>query len=189
LDDKIAPFVLLGGSAGVRRGAIPVADARDRSRRRRADDPAIDVNHAIDCDVTRAALTPITCSPYVVDDAGGDRVKRKVEVTLLGQTFTLRSEKDEAHLHQVASFVNRRLEELRHQARKKNTQELALLLALNIADELFESEDRASRSRGELRAKGERLLQYLDGALAEAPSAAAEETKERKTIAAPEASA
>ena len=61
----------------------------------------------------------------------------KVEVSVLGQTFTLRSDKEEAHLHRVAAMVNQKYEELKRQARTASTHELALLLALNLADELM----------------------------------------------------
>jgi cell division protein ZapA (FtsZ GTPase activity inhibitor) len=116
-------------------------------------------------------------------------VKRKVEVTLLGQGFTLKSEKDEAYLHQVATYVNRKLDELKHQTRTKEPQQLALLVALNIADELFQSEERSGKARKDLRARSERLLKNLDAALAEVSSSPQEKTSDKPALSAPEATA
>lgn len=116
-------------------------------------------------------------------------MKRKVEVTLLGQGFTLKSEKDEAYLHQVASYVNRKLDELKHQTRTKEPQQLALLVALNIADELFQSEERSGSVRRDLRARSERLLKNLDAALAEVAPQETTSEKKKKTLSAPEATA
>lgn len=90
--------------------------------------------------------------------------KRKVEVSLAGQTFTVRSDKDEASIHALVNFVSRRFEEIGRQTRLARD-ELALLVALNIAEELFETEDRAARTREELRRRSERLLGHLDAAL------------------------
>ena len=77
-------------------------------------------------------------------------VKRKVEVSLLGKRFTVRSDKDEAYLHALANFVTRRFDELQHSTRMQSTHDVALLVALNLADELFQQEDRSKKSRAEV---------------------------------------
>lgn len=114
---------------------------------------------------------------------GGEvAVKRKVEVSLLGRNFTIKSDKDEAYLHQVATFVNRKFDEIRHQTRTSTTHDLALLVALNLADELFQSEERAHSSRVDLRRRSERLLQSLDAALSEVGADEAEEDAPVRTV-------
>lgn len=92
-------------------------------------------------------------------------MKRKVEVTLLGQRFTLRSEQDVAYVHSLANFVSRKLEEIRHQTRTVSSHDLALLAALNIADELFQCERRNAEARGELREFSQTLLENVDATL------------------------
>lgn len=91
--------------------------------------------------------------------------KRKVEVSLLGRNFSIKSDQDEAHVHQVAALVNRKYEELRHQSRAAPPQDLLVLVALNIADELMQREAQARASRADLRARGQRVLQSLNAAL------------------------
>ena len=93
-------------------------------------------------------------------------MKRKVDVTLLGERFSVRSDKDEGHLHALAAQVSRRFEELRRHAKSATTQQLAILLALNLADELAQSEERAAHTRDAARAVTEGLLQKLTAALA-----------------------
>lgn len=114
-------------------------------------------------------------------------MKRKVEVSLLGRNFTIKSDKDEAYLHQVASFVNRRFDEIRHQTRTATSHDLALLVALNLADELFQSEDRARSSRAEIRKRSERLLRNLDAALADTPHDESSDQRKTETRVVPEA--
>jgi cell division protein ZapA (FtsZ GTPase activity inhibitor) len=96
-------------------------------------------------------------------------VKRKVEVTLLGQRFTVRSEKDEAYVHGLAGYVARKYDELKRSARTTSRDQLALLVALNLADELFQQIDRAASTRDEVRRHSEALVQKLAAALALAP--------------------
>lgn len=91
--------------------------------------------------------------------------KRKVEVSLLGRNFTIKSDQDEAHVHQVAALVNRKYEELRHQSRSAPPQDLLVLVALNLADELMQREAQARTHRADLRARGQRVLQTLNAAL------------------------
>ena len=91
--------------------------------------------------------------------------KRKVEVSLVGQPFTVRSENDEAHVHAIANFVNRRFEELQHSTRTKSTHEVALLLALNLADELFDAEKRVSTLRNVVKDRAAKVLGNIESAL------------------------
>lgn len=93
-------------------------------------------------------------------------MKRKVEVTLLGQRFTVRSEKDEAYVHGLAGYVARKYDELKRSARTTSRDQLALLVALNLADELFQQVERAAASRDEVRRHSEALVQKLAAALA-----------------------
>jgi cell division protein ZapA (FtsZ GTPase activity inhibitor) len=92
-------------------------------------------------------------------------MKRKVEVSLLGQKFTVSSDKDAAYIHGIASFVGRRFEELQRSTRTKSTHELALLVALNLADELFQAEAQTLAMQKEVRARTERALSRVEAAL------------------------
>lgn len=98
-------------------------------------------------------------------------MKRKVEVTLLGQRFTVRSEKDEAYVHGLASYVGRKLDELKRSARSMSRDQLAMMVALNLADELFQQVERAATTRDEVRRHSEALMQKLAAALALVESA------------------
>jgi cell division protein ZapA (FtsZ GTPase activity inhibitor) len=93
-------------------------------------------------------------------------MKRKVEVSLLGQKFTVSSDKDAAYIHGLASFVGRRFEELQRSTRTKSTHELALLVALNLADELFQAEAQTLALQQDVRVRTERALARVDAALA-----------------------
>jgi cell division protein ZapA (FtsZ GTPase activity inhibitor) len=77
-------------------------------------------------------------------------VKRRVEVTLVGQAFAVRTERDDASVHALGNLVTRRYEDLRRNAKGATAQQVALLLALNLADELqaLQEENEALRAGG-----------------------------------------
>ncbi|MCP4501559.1 MAG: cell division protein ZapA [Deltaproteobacteria bacterium] len=123
----------------------------------------------------RSAMQLFAASSFRQHQTGGLFVKRKVEVTLLGKRFTVRSEKDEAYVHTLANFVARRFEELQRSTRTVSTHDLAILVALNIADDLFQAEERASDNREEVQSRTERLLDNLRAAMEQDNEAAQDE--------------
>jgi cell division protein ZapA (FtsZ GTPase activity inhibitor) len=94
-------------------------------------------------------------------------MKRKVDVTLLGQQFAVRSDRDEAYVHALANFVGKKFEEMKRQARAASAQQLTLLVALNLADELFQTVERQAASRLEVRRRTEALVEKLNAAMAD----------------------
>ena len=92
-------------------------------------------------------------------------MKRTVKVELLGQSFAIKSEKNEAHLQKVAGYVNRKFEELRRQTRTTSSHDLALLVALNLADELFDERTEAAKEKDQIRQRAKRALSTIDDVL------------------------
>lgn len=94
-------------------------------------------------------------------------MKRKVDVTLLGHRFTVRTEKDEAYVHGLAAHVTRKVEDVRRQMRSASREEQVLLVALHLVDELCEAQERAAERRAEVRRHTQAMVQKLTLALAE----------------------
>jgi cell division protein ZapA (FtsZ GTPase activity inhibitor) len=66
----------------------------------------------------------------------------RVELTLLGQTLTVRTEATEAYLRSLAAYLEERVATLKQSGVQDSTRAL-LLAALDITDELFRArEDR-----------------------------------------------
>lgn len=68
-------------------------------------------------------------------------MKKAYEVTILDQKFVLKTENDETHVKRVADYVNKILHEIREHSKTISTQNIAILGALNIADEMFSRDD------------------------------------------------
>ncbi len=82
-------------------------------------------------------------------------MKRTVTVEVAGQKLTLRTDASEAYVQSLAAFVTEKIAEVKHSTRTFSTQALAILAALNIADDLFQL-------RGRVREKSQRLLELLE---------------------------
>jgi len=65
--------------------------------------------------------------------------KRSVEVHIYGQKYVIRSESSEEYVREVASSVDRKMREVAQRGSSVSTLNVAVLAALNIADELLKS--------------------------------------------------
>ena len=75
-------------------------------------------------------------------------MKRRVDVTVMGMPLSVRTERDDAWVHGLAAQVGRRLEELRRSAKNATSQQLAVLVALNLAEELAEEREKSAELTG-----------------------------------------
>ncbi len=90
-------------------------------------------------------------------------VKQSVSVEIAGQTLSIRSDEGPAYVQELADYVDAHLRELTDGRRSYSLQRMALLVAMQIADELFREKDLRRRYR----AKVEARLQALETAIAE----------------------
>lgn len=85
-----------------------------------------------------------------------------MNLELFGQRFTVVSDTDEARVRDIVDFVNRRLEEVRDSSRRVQTDQIALLAALNIAEELFRERQNSQGLRRRVRERSVKLLGAID---------------------------
>jgi cell division protein ZapA len=62
-------------------------------------------------------------------------MKKAVEVEIMGERITLRTDADESHVRNVAGYVDRKMQEVLKTTRPAAKASVAMLAALNIADE------------------------------------------------------
>lgn len=96
-------------------------------------------------------------------------MKRSVTVQIGGQRYPLRSDADDAHLKALVAFVDTRFRDIQRSARMPDTQSVAVLTALQVADELFalrqelaQHKKRESDLRKKVRDRTQSLLDYLE---------------------------
>jgi cell division protein ZapA (FtsZ GTPase activity inhibitor) len=72
--------------------------------------------------------------------------QQPIEVEVFGQRFTLRSEKSEEDVRQIAAYVDQQLQQVAEQARTAVLLRVALMAALTIADEYHTATGRLDMS-------------------------------------------
>ena len=91
-----------------------------------------------------------------------------VQVEIYGQSYNLRGEGETPYLQELASYVDRRMREVAEATATVDSLKVAILAALNIADE----SRRGQNSPANVAAGGEervgRLIEMLDRCVAEA---------------------
>lgn len=88
-----------------------------------------------------------------------------VPVTIFGQSYTLRTDQKPSYIQNLAEYVDGRMREVADLTRTADTAKIAILAALNIADELHRRGD-AEPADEEIGRRVDRIEALLDGALA-----------------------
>lgn len=89
-------------------------------------------------------------------------MKRSVAVTIAGQKLTIKSDADEAYVHALAGKVDEKIKEVQRAAKAQPLQAVAVLAALQLADELERERARRSELRKRVREKSRAIRQFLD---------------------------
>lgn len=84
-----------------------------------------------------------------------------VTVNIFGKEYTLRGAADAEYVQEVAAFVDRRMNEVARGTPVASTARVAILAAVNIADELLREQRRRLEDQATLEDKSERLTRLL----------------------------
>lgn len=90
-------------------------------------------------------------------------MQKAVEVKILGQKITLRSDDGEEHIRRVAEYVDEKMHEVSKSTSPRGKYSVAMLVALNIADEYHRLKD----NHDAVASRVDRLIDRLGTALAE----------------------
>jgi len=95
------------------------------------------------------------------DDLMAD--EHHVTVTIMGRNYTLRSEDDAQYVRMIAAYVDDKLQEIAQVSPRMSTTRLAILAAINIADELHKADQTTlSDGEGEMEGAVERILKKIE---------------------------
>lgn len=93
---------------------------------------------------------------------------RVITVEIAGQRYPIRSSLDAGYVTELAAYIDRKMRVASDTAPASDSVELAVLVALNVADELFRAQQQ-SASDGSLNDRALRLERIVDDALAQLP--------------------
>jgi len=88
-------------------------------------------------------------------------MKQSVTVQIAGVKYALKTDEDERWVKAVSALVDQRFREIQKKARTPDTQAVAVLTALQIAEELFRERRDTSELRKTIREKSQSLLDVL----------------------------
>ena len=88
-----------------------------------------------------------------------------VTVDIGGQRYPIRSGLDPAYVVELAAYVDKKMRSASDAAPGSDMLGLAVLVALNIADEYFRARQQQSSSHGELNERALQLEKIVDDAL------------------------
>jgi cell division protein ZapA len=88
-----------------------------------------------------------------------------VKVQIFGQTYSIRGELDERYVQKLAKFVDEKMHAIADETTTVDTQKVAVLAALAIADELHSVKSERSDHEDLLREQAERCLTLVERAL------------------------
>ncbi len=107
--------------------------------------------------------------------ATGDE-PRVVTVEIMGQRFAIRSSLDTEYVNRLASYVDQKIQVATEHSTGGDTVRIAVLAAMNIADEYFRSRDTETSLEAALKARAGEIERMVDAALADAAPGPASET-------------
>jgi cell division protein ZapA len=88
-----------------------------------------------------------------------------VKAEIFGQTYTIRGELDEVYVQKLASYVDEKMRAVANATSTVDTQKVAVLAALSIADELYGTQRDLGDREELLREQAERCLTLVERAL------------------------
>lgn len=96
-----------------------------------------------------------------------DDKKRAVSVNILGEEYPLKADADRAYIVQVAKYVDTKMKEVMEKVSAKAPVKVAVLAALNIADELFKERAEKEKKISDIEERAQSLIRLLENELVE----------------------
>ena len=88
-----------------------------------------------------------------------------VKVTIFGQAYTINGEAPRDYINQIAEYLDSKMEEVRSTCAVTNPTQVAILAALNVADEYFQLKNLKSGVDSEVERRAMALISMLDEGL------------------------
>jgi cell division protein ZapA len=88
--------------------------------------------------------------------------ERLVEIKVFGQTYTVKTDAEEAYIQEVAKYVNEKMDEVLKKTKSVSSLNVAILTALNIADDLLKEKEKRVALLREIEVKSKDLVDKID---------------------------
>lgn len=89
-------------------------------------------------------------------------MKKTVEIIVMGQKLLVRSDSDEAYVARIAQYVNGKLTEISKKTQSIPSLNVAILAAMNIADEFWRLKEKKEEVFQSVEKKIRNLVELID---------------------------
>ena len=89
-------------------------------------------------------------------------MKRSLTVEIAGQCIGLRTDSEEKHVRRIAQGVDARFKAVQRGGRGVDTQQVAILVALQLAEELERERQALAELKAQVKTRGDALLKLLE---------------------------
>ena len=92
-------------------------------------------------------------------------MENKVKVNIFGNNYNIQGDASSEYIAQIASYVDEKMEEVSSNLSTGNQVHIAILAALNIADEYFQLKNMESNITSKIENKASSLIAMIDESL------------------------
>jgi cell division protein ZapA len=92
----------------------------------------------------------------------GVKKENLVEIKVFGQIFTVKTDSEEAHIQEVARYVNEKMDDIVKRTRSVSSLNVAILTALNIADDFLKEKEKRLTLLREVGMRSKDLVEKID---------------------------
>ena len=89
-------------------------------------------------------------------------MKRTMEISIMGQKFVIKSDSDDDYVTHVAKYVDQKINEVLQNTKSVASLNVAILAAMNIADEYFKFQRDKKERLSKVEKKIEDLIELID---------------------------
>ncbi len=89
-------------------------------------------------------------------------MKKRFNIEVLGQEILVLSDSGDEHVAEIVQYVNDKAEEVRNTSGNISTLNVAILIALNIADEFFKFKKNKEDIHSQLESRTEKLINFIE---------------------------
>lgn len=89
-------------------------------------------------------------------------MKKEIEIKVMGQKFKIRSDSNEDYVNKVAVFVDEKMTEVLKSSKSVASLSVAILAAMNIADEFLKYKEGNEKTVEEAKEKIKGIIELID---------------------------
>jgi cell division protein ZapA len=101
----------------------------------------------------------------MADNGGSSAGERQVKIEIYDQSYNVNADGNEEYLKELAAYVDNKMRSIAEATRMVDSLKVAVLAALNIADETFTLRQRQQEIDGPLRKRVEKCVAMVERAL------------------------